>query len=102
MGVTMSDQADTINSLQAQLDYYQSQPMVESVSIAEVDSLDEEEVKIHEQEKFQALYSYCFFLARERDMLENHITALSMCERKTMEISAQHQELTKSLLALME
>ena len=55
-----------------------------------------------QEEKFQVLYAYCRSLASERDRLEDRITALSMCERKFIEISAQQQELTESLLALVE
>ena len=95
MGVTMSDQADTINSLQAQLDYQKSLPMVPEV-FSYKDEYDDTQ-----EEKFQVLYAYCRSLASERDRLEDHITA-SMCERKTIEISAQQQRLTESLLALVE
>jgi len=92
MGVTLSDQTTTINTLQAKLNLQNNLPEVQNWRSA------------HQQqdEKFQALYSHCRSLANERDKLRDHISALSICEAKTKELSDQQQKLTKSLLALIE
>ena len=103
---TNSDQADTINQLQAKLDYYENLPMVESPSEHDVDNsfgLECDKPGHHElEEKFRALYVYCRSLACERDKLKNYITTLSLCESKAREISTQQEKLTKSLIALVD
>ena len=105
MEVTMSDQASTINTLMAQLDLHNNLPMVETMTVPELDSFEVQywrSAHCEQVEKFRALYSHCQSLANERDRLEDYISALSTCETKTKELSNQQQKLTKSLLALVE
>ena len=105
MEVTMSDQASTINTLMAQLELHNNLPMVETMTVPELDSFEVQYWRAAHCEqvgKFRALYSHCQSLANERDRLEDYISALSTCETKTKELSNQQQKLTKSLLALVE
>ena len=52
--------------------------------------------------KFIAMYNHCSKLARDREKLEDYISAMNTSEAKTKEIFAQQQMLTKSLLALLD
>jgi hypothetical protein len=103
--VTMLDQDSTINILQAKLDYHNNLPMVVTMTVSELDSFEVQywrSAHFEQEEKFRAFYSHCQSLACERDKLEDYISALSLCENKTKELSSQQQKLTKFLLALVE
>ena len=55
MGVTLSDQASTINILQAKLDYHDNLPMVETMTVPELDSFEVQywrSAHLEQEEKF--------------------------------------------------
>ena len=73
---TVSDQASTINNL----------------------CIDYEDM----QAKFISIYDHCKNLARDRQKKMDYIAILHSSEEKAKEITVQQQNLTKSLLALVE